>query len=300
MKELILTNSFLKIVILPYGAIIKELWYDGINVVIGNNESEKYLENPYYLGACVGRFAGRLSSEYQINNEVYSIEHKDGIQVHGGTSGWDKVTWKIADIFHGNNPQIILEHECPEENGSGHPGNVQISLKYCLQGSSLLIEYKASTNKACPVNLTNHSYFNLSGTPNLGDHELLINSNRILDLDKNLLPTGKFIEVSGTDFDFKKMKAIGKSRYDTCFILDKDKQKNVSLRALTTKIQMDVITDQPGVVVFNPKEINGITLETQKFSNAPNIPHFPDTILSPREKYIQKTKYTFLNFKSTV
>ena len=300
MKEIILSNRFLKLVVLPYGGIIKELWYDGINVVLGNNDSEKYLKNPWYLGACIGRYAGRLSSGYTIDNEAYSIDHKDGIQLHGGASGWDKVIWKVVDIFHGNNPQIILEHECSEQNGSGHPGNIKTSIKYCLHESSILFEYKASTNKTCPVNITNHSYFNLSGAPNLGDHELLINSTKTLDLDDNLLPTGKFVEVSGTDFDFKRMKALGYSRYDDCFVLDNNNDINVSLRALTTKIQMDVVTDQPGIVVFNPKELNGIALETQKFSNAPNISHFPNTILHPGEKYIQKTKYSFSNFKSSI
>ncbi len=299
MKEIVLTNRNLKVVILPYGGIIKELWYKGTNVVLSKKNANEYLDNPWYMGACIGRYAGRLTSEYTIDQNRYTFKNEQAIQLHGGTKGWDKAVWKVYDLFHGTVPHVILEHECLEQD-SGHPGDVSVLLKYSLYENILQIEYKAKTTKPTPINITNHSYFNLSGAPNLGDHELMIQSDGVLELDSKLVPTGIINKVKKTDFDRNKSRPIGASRYDDCFVLREKETSNMRLRANSTKIQMDLITDQPGLVVFNPKELNGICFEAQKFSNAPNLPHFPNTIVRPDERYTQKTHYIFSNFKSSI
>jgi len=188
-----------------------------------------------------------------------------------------------------------LEYDCLEKD-SGHPGDVSVLLKYSLRENTLQLEYKAKTTRPTPINMTNHSYFNLSGAPNLGDHELMIQADEVLQLDHNLLPTGVINTVKKTDFDRNDLRSIGQSRYDDCFVLREKEAVNLRLKANSTKIQMDLITDQPGLVVFNPKELNGICFEVQKFSNAPNIPHFPNTIVRPCERYTQKTKFIFSNF----
>ena len=295
MKEIVLTNHDLKVIILPYGGIIKELWYKGTNVVLGKKNVEEYLDNPWYMGACIGRYAGRLASEYTIDQVRYTHKKENAIQLHGGTQGWDKAVWKIYDLFHGTVPHVVLEYDCLEKD-SGHPGDVSVLLKYSLRENTLQLEYKAKTTRATPINLTNHSYFNLSGAPNLGDHELMIQADEVLELDHNLLPTGVINTVKKTDFDRNDLRSIGQSRYDDCFVLRKKEAVNLRLKANSTKIQMDLITDQPGLVVFNPKELNGICFEAQKFSNAPNIPHFPNTIVKPGERYTQKTQFIFSNF----
>ncbi|MDB9911184.1 galactose mutarotase [Flavobacteriaceae bacterium] len=295
MKEIVLTNRDLKVIILPYGGIIKELWYQGTNVVIGKKNAEEYLENPWYMGACIGRYAGRLASGYSIVQDQYTHKKENAIQLHGGTHGWDKAVWKIYDLYHGTVPHVVLEYECLEKD-SGHPGDVNVSLKYSLHGNTLMIEYKAKTTRPTPINITNHSYFNLSGAPNLGDHELMILSDEVLELDNNLLPTGVINTVKKTDFDRNLSRPVGSSRYDDCFVLREKEAINVRLKANSTKIQMDIITDQPGLVVFNPKELNGICFEAQKFPNAPNIPHFPNTIVRPEEKYTQKTQFILSKF----
>ena len=177
-----------------------------------------------------------------------------------------------------------------------YPGDVNVSLKYSLRGNTLMIEYKAKTTRPTPINITNHSYFNLSGAPNLGDHELMILSDEVLELDNNLLPTGVINTVKKTDFDRNMPCPVGSSRYDDCFVLREKEAINVRLKANSTKIQMDIITDQPGLIVFNPKELNGICFEAQKFPNAPNIPHFPNTIVRPEEKYTQKTQFILSKF----
>ena len=295
MKEIVLTNHDLKVIILPYGGIIKELWYKGTNVVLGKKNAEEYLDNPWYMGACIGRYAGRLASEYTIDQVRYTHKKGNAIQLHGGAQGWDKAVWKIYDLFHGTVPHVVLEYNCLEKD-IGHPGDVSVLLKYSLRKNTLQLEYKAKTTRPTPINLTNHSYFNLSGAPNLGDHELMIQADEVLELDHNLLPTGVINTVKKTDFDRNDLRSIGQSRYDDCFVLREKEAVNLRLKANSTKIQMDLITDQPGLVVFNPKELNGICFEAQKFSNAPNIPHFPNTILGPGERYTQKTQFIFSNF----
>ena len=200
MKEIVLTNHDLKVIILPYGGIIKELWYKGTNVVLGKKNAEEYLDNPWYMGACIGRYAGRLASEYTIDQVRYTHKKENAIQLHGGAQGWDKAVWKIYDLFHGTVPHVVLEYDCLEKD-SGHPGDVSVLLKYSLRENTLQLEYKAKTTRPTPINLTNHSYFNLSGAPNLGDHELMIQADEVLELDHNLLPTGVINTVKKTDFD---------------------------------------------------------------------------------------------------
>lgn len=295
MKEIVLTNHDLKVIILPYGGIIKELWYKGTNVVLSKKNAEEYLDNPWYMSACIGRYAGRLASEYTIDQVRYTHKKGNAIQLHGGAQGWDKAVWKIYDLLHGTVPHVVLEYNCLEKD-IGHPGDVSVLLKYSLRENTLQLEYKAKTTRPTPINLTNHSYFNLSGARNLGDHELMIQADEVLELDHNLLPTGVINTVKKTDFDRNDLRSIGQSRYDDCFVLREKEAVNLRLKANSTKIQMDLITDQPGLVVFNPKELNGICFEAQKFSNAPNIPHFPNTILGPGERYTQKTQFIFSNF----
>ena len=132
--------------------------------------------------------------------------------------------WKIYDLYHGIVPHVALEHECLEQD-CGHPGDVSVLLQYSLRENTLLIEYKAKTTKPTPINITNHSYFNLSGAPNLGDHELMIQSDEVLELDSNLVPTGRINKVKRTYFDRNKSRPIGTSRYDDCFVLrERNKQ----------------------------------------------------------------------------
>ena len=244
---------------------------------------------------CIGRFAGRLASEYTIDQVRYTHKKENAIQLHEGEQGLDKAVWKIYDLFHGTVPHVVLEYDCLEKD-SGHPGDVSVLLKYSLRENTLQLEYKAKTTRPTPINMTNHSYFNLSGAPNLGDHELMIQADEVLELDHNLLPTGVINTVKKTDFDRNDLRSIGQSRYDDCFVLREKEAVNLRLKANSTKIQMDLITDQPGLVVFNPKELNGICFEAQKFSNAPNIPHFPNNIVRPGQRYTQKTQFIFSNF----
>ena len=132
--------------------------------------------------------------------------------------------------------------------------------------------------------------------PNLIDHELQNNADHVLEFGPDLLPTGNFIEVYKTDFDRNKLRPINNSRYDDCFVLRQKDTVKARLWAKTTKIQMDILTDQPGMVVFKPEIINGICLKTQKKSNGPNIPHFPSTVFRTDERYHQKTQYVYSKF----
>ena len=138
MKEIVLTNRDLKVIILHYGEIIKELWYKGTNVVLGKKNAEEYLDNPWYVGTCIGRYAGGLASEYTIDQFLYTHKKENAIQLHVGAKGWDKAVWKIYDLFHDSVPHVVLESDCLEKD-SGHPGDVSVLLKYSLRENRLLI-----------------------------------------------------------------------------------------------------------------------------------------------------------------
>lgn len=285
-----------------------------VNVVVGLEPeaytSDVYLENCNYLGASIGRYAGRLSKgAFELEDVSYPIYHEDGVHLHGGKKGFDKKFWTVDNLNEDFNPYVTFACES-EHLEEGYPGNLKVRVTYQLtESNEVKVTYKATTDAATPVNLTNHAYFNLNGSGSILDHKLQINCSQVLEVDSSLIPSGKLLNSKNTRFDFSEKEQIGRADFigfDDTFVLDNGDVK-VVLYAPTTGIKMKVHTNQPASVIFTPAELddlpylNGVTytkfsaicFETQNFPDAPNNEHFPSSILNPGEEYVNESVFEF-------
>ena len=298
MNQVTIKNNFITLTVLDYGAIIQKLILknkEGVdtNVVVGLEEPEKYLTDNKSLGACIGRYAGRISnSGFQINNVHYPIFSKDGVHLHGGQKGFGKRYWTIEQVHDGENPFVKLSY-LSQDMEEGYPGNLKSTVTYKLVGPSLFIIHEATTDKATPVNLTNHSYFNLDGAETIDHWNLRLACPEYLETDAKLLPTGKLVSVKNSKYDFLELKKIGQVRLDTPFVMDSSLKNSTVLTSDKSGLSMEVVTNQPGVVVYTPPAFAAICFETQNFPDAPNQPHFPNSILQPGETYHNETEFRF-------
>ena len=298
MNQVTIKNNFITLTVLDYGAIIQKLILknkEGVdtNVVVGLEEPEKYLTDNKSLGACIGRYAGRISnSGFQINNVHYPIFSKDGVHLHGGQKGFGKRYWTIEQVHDGENPFVKLSY-LSQDMEEGYPGNLKSTVTYKLVGPSLFIIHEATTDKATPVNLTNHSYFNLDGAETIDHWNLRLACTEYLETDAKLLPTGKLVSVKNSKYDFLELKKIGQVRLDTPFVMDSSLKNSTVLTSDNSGLSMEVVTNQPGVVVYTPPAFAAICFETQNFPDAPNQPHFPNSILQPGETYHNETEFRF-------
>lgn len=311
-----------------YGGIVTSLTApdkDGNfeNVVLGFDSLDKYLEEEYrnanpYFGALIGRYGNRIGdAEFTLDGEEYQLSANDGDNhLHGGVKGFDKVLWEVVEASENS-----LELSYLSEDGEmGYPGNLNVTVVYSLTADNeLKIEYSATTDKATPINLTHHSYFNLSGDPatQILDHRLMIDASNYTPVDNELIPTGEIAPVKETAFDFTELYEIGaridevEGGYDHNFVLD---NVDGSLRNVATLVdpesgrQMEVITEEPGLQFYSGNFLDGsltgpegtefiqysaLCLETQHFPNSPNEPDFPSTILEPGDTYNTTTLYRF-------
>jgi len=288
-------NEFIKAVFIAYGAILHQLWVkdkngNSTNVIMGLAEPEDYLNDEWARGAVIGRFAGRLVNPIKVGQQTVQIENNKGLMLHSGSSGWHLKTWTPKP--HKNKQKITFEYHCPDGT-SGFPGSIDARVTYSIHESVLLIQYQGIPSKTTPINMTNHAYFNLNPNNNIGNHKLTIDADDFLELQSNLVPTGKKIEVTGTPLDFRKEKFISETRLDDYFVVNQNQTSVASLYSPETGIEMKTYTDQPGVVVFTPPHFEAICFETQKFSNSPNIPSFPSTLIEANEEYSHRSRFEF-------
>jgi len=285
-----------------------------VNVVVGL-EPEDYNKDPYlsdytYLGASVGRYAGRISKgAFQVKGKTYPIYNEEGVHLHGGKVGFDKKYWKVENLVEGENPFVTFSCESAHLE-EGYPGNLKVTVTYQVtEKNEVKVTYKAITDAATPINLTNHAYFNLNGRDSIIDHKLKLNSAQYLEVDTQLIPSGKLIDCKNTRFDFNDESIIGRSDFegfDDSFVLGKEFLK-ATLTAPKTGIQMKVYTNQPASVIYTPLLLeglpfkNGVTyskfsaicFETQNFPDAPNNSNFPSSILEPNQEYINESVWAF-------
>tara|TARA_Y100001935_G_scaffold193913_1_gene162023 strand:- start:41933 stop:43126 length:1194 start_codon:yes stop_codon:yes gene_type:complete len=288
------------------------------NVVLGFDNLDDYLAGTPYFGAIIGRYGNRIGkATFSLDGETYELNANDGDNhLHGGNVGFDKVLWN-AEI--GDNNTITFSY-LSEDGEEGYPGNLDITVVYTLtDANELKIDYEAVTDKATPVNLTNHSYFNLSGDPEslILDHELMMDADGYTPVDAGLIPTGEIAEVEGTPFDFTEPYEIGariddvEGGYDHNWVLNESAEEMPVVATLhdpQTGRFMEVLTTEPGLQFYSGNFLDGtltgsdgsvynkhaaLCLETQHFPDSPNKPEFPSTILNPGETYSTSTIYRF-------
>lgn len=326
-----LTNSHgMEVRAMNYGGIIVSIRVPDRNgqiadVVLGHETLEGYRPNPPYFGAIVGRYANRIANgTFKLDSETYTLPKNDGPNtLHGGTIGFDKVVWD-AEPLKGRSGVAFSYFS---QNGQdGFPGNLRVKVTYTLTNANALeIDYEATSDKATPINLSNHSYFNLKGEGNgdILDHEIMINADRFTPVDKNLIPTGELRPVKGTPFDFTSSTKIGARiddnydqlvlghGYDHNFVINRNGGGLVLAARVyepTTGRTLEVSTTQPGVQFYTGNFLDGtitgkqghvykrrygFCLETQHFPDSPNQPSFPNTVLKPGETFREKTVFKF-------
>lgn len=320
-------NSYVSV--LNYGGIISQICvpnkYGTIeNVVVGFAKAEDYQINLPYFGALVGRIGGRISNaEFTIDGNKYTLaKNNNSSNLHGGPNGFEKKLWDVNEILE--EEFLALELTCLSPDGDqGFPGNLNVKVTYKFNNNNeLKISYEATTDKKTLVNLTNHSYFNLTGNlkDNTLNHLLKIDADKFGVITDEVLPTGEERDVKNTPFDFRKSKKIGEDinsnyeqiqyggGYDHPFVLNKSEKPVVSLLDEESGRILEITTNQASVVLYtgnfigenliindNKKSSNhiGLCLETQYYPDAINQENFPTKILSPGEKYTAWTKYSF-------
>ncbi len=296
MEQIKITNGHLTISVLDYGAIIQELWVKdkkGIpfNIVVGHEDPHAYLTDPFYLGACIGRYAGRISGGgFTLDGQRYDLATKDGVHLHGGGEGFGKKYWKVEEVNEGEDPFVSLSYRS-DHLEEGYPGILMAMVTYKLVGNSLQMLHSAVTDRPTVVNLTNHSYFKLDAEPSIAQYNLRLYSKGIQEFDERLLPTGRIAAVEGTTQDFTVEKKIGDVRLDAAFVLDA-RGTSAYVSSPVSGISMEVLTNQPAVIIYTPPRFPAICFETENFADAPNYPEFPSSVLRPGERY--KNESTFL------
>jgi aldose 1-epimerase len=313
-------NNGIEVKIINYGATITSLKIPlksgiMIDVVLGLDSLEDYIKSyeiggsPYF-GATVGRYSGRINKGlFTINNNVYQLEKNlNSHSLHGGNIGFSQRNWEVVKITEGKNPSISLYYFSPN-NESGFPGDLKVELNYTLtENNELSIEYLATTSEDTIVNMTNHSYFNLEGPAEIvANQDLYINSKTLLETNADNVPTGVLLNVVNSPNDFSSTKKCP-DKIDTSFVLNKENKIAASLYSEKNNLKMLVFTDQPSVHIFvggkyddqltgkekmKYQSNSGICFETQNFPDAPNHPHFPNSVLKKDETYLQKTVYKF-------
>lgn len=311
-------------VILDYGCTVQSLkvpnrFGTATDVVLGYQTAAEYEANDGYFGAVVGRVGNRIgASSFSLDGKTYRLAANEGRNhLHGGVNGFDRRFWDAE----ASGERVVFSRISPDGE-EGYPGSLVVRVAYELQeGNKLLITYDAVSDSATPVNLTNHSYFNLHGGGDIRSHTLQLNAQLFAEIDGELLPTGWLSPVAGTPLDFTSPKEVGRDLgaefeqmrlaggYDHNFVLDHSIPVQPSARLVgpDTGIVMTVETAAPGIQVYSGNAIqprrgkdgavltahSGICLETQNFPDAVHHSNFPNSILRPGSRYQSHTSYGF-------
>jgi aldose 1-epimerase len=296
------------------------------DIVLGHDTAQDYITGHPHFGALIGRYANRISKgNLSVDGKRYPLPINNWPNhLHGGV-GFSHRYWRLTPMEVQRETALLLEYTSPDGEDA-YPGNLQVSITFILSNNNeWIIDYRATTDHATVVNLTQHNFYNLAGegTGDILDHELMINADHITPVDEGLIPTGELKNVEGTPFDFRKPTAIGLRidrddeqisfgrGYDHNWVLNK-KGDELSHAATAidpkSKRKMEVWTTQPGMQLYTgnfldstDKGKSGKTypyrsafcLETQHFPDSPNHPEFPSTLLSPGDTYHQKAVFKF-------
>jgi len=311
--------------ILNYGGIIRRLIYRNVDLCLGYDSLEEYVNNQEYFGALIGRNANRIeNAEFELNGKKYMLEKNAGEDnLHGGKCGFDRKVWDY-EVSEGNEPSLILRLISPDGE-EGFPGTVKVSVAYTLTYDNRIeIRYSGESDADTVLNMTNHTYFNLNGhgSGSVGDCQLWLNSGFYTPNTDTGIPNGEILTVEGTPLDFSSKSMTKLSLEDEFeqirnaggidhnFVLNGEGYRKVGvIKADETEIIMEIYTDQKGMQIYTANEIegrmngkdgavykkhSGICFETQTFPNGLKFSHFPNSVLKKDEKYETVTSYKFI------
>jgi aldose 1-epimerase len=312
--------------IITWGGIVRTLAVPDrqgrhADIVLGFDTLEPYEDRHPYFGTITGRFANRIArGKFSVDGKEYTVAINNGPNhLHGGIDGFDRTVWRALSERTADYARVTLSHVSPDGD-EGYPGEVTTDVTYTLtKENALRIDYRATTTKATPINLTNHSYFNLAGhaSGNVLSQHLTIKADKFVPVDKTLIPTGELASVTGTPFDFTVSHSIGARLsevgigYDHTFVLSPQVAGlKVAAQAYDPDSgrALEVQTTEPGVQFYTGNYLDGtqvgkggvrydkhggFCLETQHFPDSVNQPNFPSTILRPGEVYQQATLFKF-------
>lgn len=297
------------------------------DVVLGFDSLDEYLEHSPYFGAIIGRYANRIrAGRFTLDGRSYRLAANHGAHhLHGGVKGFDKAVWQGEPFGNELGTGLLLDHISPDGD-EGYPGRLEARVRYLLTGADeLVVDYEATSDAPTPINLTQHSYFNLAGAGR-GDilgHELLIAADSFTPVDPTLIPTGEVAPVAGTPFDFRAQTAVGAridernqqleyaGGYDHNFVLRRPGPGLVHAARVLEPASgrtLDVSTTEPGLQLYSGNGLggkirgkggrvygprSGFCLETQHYPDSPNLPGFPSTILWPGDAYRSRTVFAF-------
>lgn len=321
----------LMVKITNFGGIITEIHAPdkrGVftDVNLGFDKIEPYYKDAPYFGALIGRFGNRIArGKFTLDGKTYELATNNGNNhLHGGLVGFDKVVWDATPFETANSVGVTLKY-LSVDGDQGYPGNLDVTVVYELTNTNeILVKYHAVTDKATPINLTQHAYFNLAGKDgDILNHEVMINADRFTAIDAEAIPTGELPLVENTPFDFRSPRLVGErinndheqlkngNGYDHNFVLNKTHAKELSLAARVYEKNsgrvLEVFTQEPGVQFYTGNWMDGsltgkgwnytrrcgLCLEPQHFPDSPNQPQFPNTILRPGEEYSSVMSYKF-------
>jgi len=309
--------------LLSYGGILASLAMPDrrgrvANITLGFDALEGYLARSPYFGALLGRFANRIAGgEFVLEGRRYRLACNNGPHhLHGGLKGLDKVVWKARPFQRKDSAGVILSYDSPDGE-EGYPGRLRVTVSCRLsEENALRFEYTARSDRPTPVNLSQHSYWNLSGAGTVLDHELELDCPFYLPVDKGLIPTGEILSVAGTPMDFQRGKPVGRDigkvsgGYDHCFVgagAGQAFRRLAALREPSSGRCLELWSTLPGVQLYSGNFLDalsgaggavynrhaGLCLEAQFLPDSVNRPHFPDCILRPGRTYAQAIEYRF-------
>jgi aldose 1-epimerase len=301
------------------------------DIVLGYDNLAAYVANSPYFGAIVGRYANRIArGHFTLDGTTYTLAVNNGPNsLHGGLRGFDKVVWKARPFQNQEGQGVALDYTSPDGE-EGYPGTLHATVTYTLTADNrLIVDYHATTDKATPINLSQHSYWNLAGNASrdiLG-HVLTINADATTPVDSTLIPTGEIASVDGTPFDFRTPTAIGAridqrqntqirygNGYDHNWVLNRGGAAPDALVFAARVVEptsgrtMEISTTEPGLQFYSGNFLDGtitgkggavykfrygLALETQHYPDSPNHPNFPSTILRPGQEYRSRTVFKF-------
>ncbi|MFI1757190.1 aldose epimerase family protein [Streptomyces sp. NPDC020571] len=328
-----LENGGTRMKVLSYGGVVQSLEIPDrrgryANVSLGFDNLDDYVARSPHFGALIGRYGNRIAKgRFTLDGKEYQLSVNDGENsLHGGALGFDYRVWDVEPFTEGSDTGLVL-HYTSVDGEMGYPGTLKAKVTYTLtRRGDWRIDYEATTDKATVVNLTSHVYWNLAGegSGTIEDHELSIAASRFTPTDAGLIPTGELARVSGTPFDFRRAKPIGRDirdahpqlvtakGFDHNWVLDKgitDRPEHIAtLRDHASGRTLRIATDQPGLQFYSGNFLDGtltgtggslyrqgdaLCLETQHFPDSPNHPSFPSTVLRPGETYRTSTVHSF-------